>query len=281
MPIAAPQRYAFDVERGDDRGSTGHDVAADDHGAGAERLRHAVGDERGQCAADRAGREQQPEPRVASVEDVQREQHERRFDRGGAEIRDRTEPGQAAQHGVVAQKVPSSGQVLAHGRADPLVGTHALGAELPAHRSDECRRDHERERVDSERHPDGPREEQRAQRRSEQLLRRRLAGNEPAVRPLELRRRHDVGDQTGRGRIEQRLAAREHEDHEPHHWERAAAHRDGDREDRDDHRAQRVHADHDAAPVVAVRDNATEDTDEEEREARGRSASPRSGPASW
>jgi hypothetical protein len=40
---------------------------------------------------------------------------------------------------------------------------------------------------------------------AKELLRRRLAGNEPAVRPLELRRRHDVGDETGRGRIEQRL----------------------------------------------------------------------------
>ena len=39
--------------------------------------------------------------------------------------------------------------------------------------------------------------------------------------------------------------------------------------DRDDHCAKRIHADHDAAPVVAVRDNATEDTDEEEREPAG------------
>ena len=129
MPIAAPHTYAFDVERGDDRRGTGHDVAADDHGAGAERLRDAVGDERGEGAADRAGREQQPEPRVAGVEDAQREQHERRFDRGGAEVRDRTEPGQAAQHGVVAEEVPSTGEVLAHRRDDPRVGTHPLGAE--------------------------------------------------------------------------------------------------------------------------------------------------------
>ena len=77
------------------------------------------------------------------------------------------------------------------------------------------------------------------------------------------------GTTTGRGRIEQRLSAREHEDDEPHHCDLAAAHRDGDREHRDDHCAQRVHADHHAPPVVAVRDNATEDTDEEEREPAG------------